>query len=163
MILSLDIATQTGWAVGSPCSQPIYGTLKLEGQRVGTRCLQLAREIGALIDEYHVTDVAIEEAFVGRKLTGKGLMTLFGYRAAAHMAAENKGITPTMVRPSEARKHFIQMGSLKRKEAKKHVMHQCQRIGWNPKNEDEADALALWDYRCFMLDRNHCNIGLFRT
>ena len=53
------------------------------------------------------------------------------------------------------RKHFIGHGGLKRSEAKAAAIKTCQMLGWNPKNDDEADAGALWDYACSMQSRSH--------
>ena len=163
LILALDLATQTGWAAGKPCTTPSYGTINLQGQRPGIKFLQLVRELNGLIAEYSPVEIAIEEPFVGRKLTGKGLMTLFGFRAAAMLAAENKGIHVTMTTPASVRKHFLGDGGMKRADAKESVIAQCEAIGWRPQNDDEADARALWDFRAFSINRDHCNIGLFRV
>ena len=162
-ILALDLATSTGWAAGKPCGSPTYGTFKIKKGRPGQRFRQMAQEVIALIQQFQPTHVAYEEQFVGGKLTGPGLQTLFGFRAAAMMACENQGISPESFTPSQIRSHFLHSSKLKRTEAKQETIAQCRAIGWTPANDDEADALALWDFRAFELDRNHCNVGLFRN
>lgn len=162
-ILALDLAESTGWAAGKPCGSPTYGTFKIKKGRPGQRFRQMAQEIIALIQQFEPTHVAFEEQFVGKKLTGAGLQTLFGWRAAAMMACENQGIAPEPYETSKIRTHFLYTSNLKREEAKAETIAQCRAIGWNPANDDEADALALWDFRAFSLDRNHCNVGLFKN
>lgn len=163
MILALDLAAQTGFAVGKHGSEPFFGTINLEGQRPGIRFLQLGREITGLIKQYGPTEIAIEEAYVGKKLTGKGLMTLFGYRAVALMVAENNGIKSTLTVPSKVRSHFLGngLGGLRRDDAKRAIIHQCKVLGWKPNNDDEADALALWDFRCSHSSKTHQKLSLF--
>ena len=55
------------------------------------------------------------------------------------------------VAPSTARKHFLGKGRGKRDEMKEAVQHQCQLLGWDVADDNQADALCLMDYAraCF--------------
>lgn len=162
IVLGLDLARQTGWAAGAPCQPPAYGTIRLEGGLSdGARFMQLGRRIVELIDRFGVREIVIEAPFVGRQSTASALMPLFGYRATAMIAAASKGIDMAApVTPATVRKHFIGHGGLKRAAAKPAVIDKCRWRGWSPANEDEADALALWDYRCAVRDPQHLAMGM---
>lgn len=153
MILALDLATRFGWAVGAPCSRPLSGAVHLDGTRPGQRFLQLARRVQTLIDEHAVTEVVIEDAFIGARLSAAG--TLYGYRAVAMVAAENRGLPVTPVPPSRWRKGFLGAGGGKRGALKAATIQQCRAHGWAPRTEDEADALGLWSYWCSVRDPQH--------
>lgn len=162
MILALDLARSTGWAAGVPCGPPLYGTVVLDTDSVPARFLQLANAVTRLIEAHGVTEVVQEAPFVGRTSNASSLMPLFGYRAAAMMAAHRKGLGVQTFTPATVRKHFIGHGGLGREDAKAAVISKCQWRGWAPANDDEADALALWDYRCALLDSRHLARGMVR-
>lgn len=162
-ILGLDLARQTGWACGEPCALPVYGTLRLDAATEPARFLQLGRMVTGLIQQHGVTAVVIEQPHVSAKFGFNALMPLFGYRAAALMAAESRGVPVNWAAgASTVRKHFIGAGGLKREAAKAAVVERCRQRGWNPKNDDEADALALLDWRLAVLDPNHLIEGMKR-
>jgi crossover junction endodeoxyribonuclease RuvC len=160
-VLALDLAKATGWAAGKPCSPPVYGTIRLDGSDA-VRFIHLARTVQRLIVEHDVTDVVLEAPFIGGKLQQSALMPLFGYRAAAMIGAMAKGIEPTSAEASRVRKHFIGAGGLKRQAVKAAVIEKCRWRGWSPRNDNEADALALWDYRCAVLDPQHLVLSFKR-
>lgn len=161
MLLALDLALKTGWAAGNPCGPVVYGSFKLRGTHDPNRFLELVREVGALIDAHRVTEMVAEAPFIGKFRSTA--MSLYGYRAAAMIACANKKVkVADLVEPAKIRKHFIGAGGLKRADAKAGVIDKCRWRGWNPANDDEADALALWDYRCALLDPNHLIMGMRR-
>lgn len=162
MILSLDLATHTGYAVGNPCGVPVYGHFKIDAPTYPSKFLQMGRLVSGLIKTHDVDAVFLEQPFVGRAGQFSALMPLFGFRAAAMMAAESKGCLVTMVLPSTVRKHFIGHGGLSRAKAKPAVIEKCEWRGWRPKNDDEADALALWDYACALGSSEHFAMGMRR-
>ncbi len=59
-------------------------------------------------------------------------------------AARLKGVPVHMVRITTARKGFIGHGGLKRDIAKRRSRAMCRLLGWEPKNDDEADAGCLF-------------------
>ena len=157
--LALDLGRNTGWAAGAPCRPPTYGHFRINAGSSAADFLQMGRIVTALIREHSIDDVILEEPFVGLGQHASALMPLFGYRAAAMMAAKSAGIDPVMAAPGKVRKHFIGHGGLSRAKAKPAVMEKCQHRGWRPQTDDEGDALALWDYRCAVLEPNHLLLG----
>lgn len=160
MILALDLARSTGWAAGEPCGPPSYGTVVLDQDSNPARFLGLAREVTRLIEAHAITAVFLEQPYVGKASGFNSLMPLFGYRACAMLAAHQKRCTVTTVTPSEVRKHFIGISNLKREAAKAAVIDKCQWRGWTPRNDDEADALALWDFACANRSEKHFAMGM---
>jgi hypothetical protein len=51
----------------------------------------------------------------------------------------------------DVRNHFIGSNP-KRLKAKPMVMRQCRMLGWQVKDDNEADALALWSYMCSLIE-----------
>ena len=160
IVLALDLARQTGWAAGAPCDDPVYGTFKLDAPSVPSTFLQLGRIVADLIRQHGATQMVLEEPYVGRDSRVSSLMPLFGYRAAAMMAGESKGLLVFTSTPSTVRKHFLGTGGGKRADAKRAVLDKCRWRGWDPRTEDEADALALWDHRCACLSPEHLVMGM---
>lgn len=162
MLLALDLALKTGWAAGIPCGPVSHGSFKLHGTADPARLLEMVREVTALLDRFNVTHMVAEAPFIGKRRNTA--MALYGYRAAAMIACANKKVrVHDLVEPSKIRKHFIGAGGLKRADAKSAVIEKCQWRGWTPANDDEADALALWDYQCALLDPNHFTMGMRRN
>lgn len=51
-------------------------------------------------------------------------------------------------RVNTIRAHFIGNGNMPGEEAKRAVRKRCLQLGWEPKNNDESDAGALWHWAC---------------
>lgn len=162
MILALDLATRTGWAAGAPRRPPAFGSFRLDADRDGARLMQMARRINELIVEHGVTSVVMEAPHVGRA-DPKVLLPLFGFRAAALMAAEGKRLpAPRLVAPATWRKTFIGQGRLPRQEAKAAVLERCRWLGLAPANDDEGDAIGLWSFAASCLDPQHTALTMRR-
>lgn len=160
VVLALDLARQAGWAIGSACSPPLYGTWRLDAPREAGRFLQLGRLVSNAIQEHGITQCILEEPYVGKLSRTSSLMPLFGYRAAAMMAAEAASVLMFTASPSTIRKHFIGTGAGKRDAVKSAVMERCRWRGWHPRNTDEADSLAILDYRLAVLSPEHLVHGM---
>ena len=51
----------------------------------------------------------------------------------------------------EVRIHFLGSNKHKREAAKALTMQKCKALGWDPWDDNAADALALWDYQASLL------------
>lgn len=47
-----------------------------------------------------------------------------------------------------ARRHLTGLGKFPKGEGKDIVFDWCRRLGWNPANTDESDAMAIWSLGC---------------
>jgi len=65
---------------------------------------------------------------------------------AVRAAAARANVRTHMVASSTVRKHFIDSGGLKSKEAKRAVIERCRLLGWAVEDDNAADATACWSY-----------------
>lgn len=152
-ILSLDLATATGWCCGAPDNaNPDFGTFVLPstGDDVGTFGLKFAEWMKATIEQYKPALIIFEAPILPKKtqpMTARKLMLLAGL---TEMMARHRNITCREGRASAVKKYFAGTGRAQKEDTKA----MCRRYGWRVKTDDEADACALWAYSvcCFAPD-----------
>jgi hypothetical protein len=151
-IWTVDIATNTGWACGLPGEVPRIGSLRFGPKSCGHE--HRFAEAFDWASEFvfrHKPDVyAYEEpqpAFHQHGHTNLETQILLSGLIGAIGAAVSKAQVARLyrVRVSDIRHHFIQKNP-KRAIAKPMVIERCRQLGWEPRNDNEADALALWSY-----------------
>lgn len=153
-VLALDTSTRTGWAhCTSHFDQPAYGTLLLPGWHrdvVGQSYAKLFDFVVEKIVVADITHIIIERpltvhAHAGDKAKNADLAAaLLGFVAVAECAAVRAGKVCVIESPATIRKHFV--GSGRPPDPKTAVMAQCSRLGWRVMDDNQADALATWDY-----------------
>jgi hypothetical protein len=161
-ILAFDVATRTGWALGEPGQPPRSGAFRFGSPGCSENAL--------LTHAYHwfleiimvnepqliVMEATLPNTFLRGKTTKAVADRLIGLQAILRVAAFKAAVYDIRtVQPNDVRAHFIDMRRAKRKDAKRWVLAQCSRLGWLPedcKDEDQADALAIWSWQCAMLD-----------
>jgi Holliday junction resolvasome RuvABC endonuclease subunit len=161
MILALDIATRTGCAFGVAGGIPRATTIRLD--RVSgepERFAEMLRATRGLIQRLK-PDVLVYEAPIG----GGTKVVLPGQLAAcAAGEAARLGIPVHSFGLSTIRKHFLGKAlssrdfpglskAQSRTAIKRAVIARCLQLGWEVRNDDEADALALHDYASMTLGR----------
>lgn len=157
MILAFDLATVTGVACGRPCEAPVAWSFRLTGDHAA-RFGELLRVTNRLIKERQPQHVVIEAPFVGPH--PKAAQLLFGLRGVVLGMAVLHSIPVTEVQVKDIRKHFLGHGGGKRANAKALVMERCRRLGWPVRSEDEADALALWDFAASKISEKHSQMTM---
>lgn len=149
-ILAVDAATQTGVCDGPIGETPIFETVIFGDSgdshlEVGAQALKW---IAYRLKHNRPDQMWIEEplSFEGSKgVTNRAsLVRLNGLYMLFGAAARLKGIPVHPVLISSARTKFLGHGRLKRHEAKKRSRAMCRLLGWNPVNDDEADAGCIW-------------------
>jgi hypothetical protein len=83
------------------------------------------------------------------KQKGRGIRAALDLQAMTHTLELFCGLAqiPCIeVHPSTVRKEFLGDGRLKRDVAKKRAVSMCKLLGWEVRNDDEADGGALWHY-----------------
>jgi hypothetical protein len=154
MILALDLATVTGWAIGEPGQQPKSGVLRFG--RGNTTHGQIAAEAIAwmieFLSEMKPDQIVFEQPlppnFTIGHTTLNTAMIAMGLPFVLQGIAYKLGmfnVTPVTV--SEVRNFFIG-GNFKSAEAKKLTFERCKRMGFAPQDDNASDALALWCYQC---------------
>jgi Holliday junction resolvasome RuvABC endonuclease subunit len=154
-ILALDVATTTGVCVGSSGAAPRAWTVDL-GKSPIQRKLSNALVMTQGLITAHNPDLIVIEAPIGGKKVNQPLIKMVG---CIEGCAFNRGVKTLPVNLASVRKHFLGKAFTKqhfphltekaaRVEIKNMVIRRCTAIGWNPENDDEADAMALWDWAC---------------
>jgi Holliday junction resolvasome RuvABC endonuclease subunit len=65
----------------------------------------------------------------------------------------NAGVyRPAFAPVNTVRKFFLGDGSLDRDTAKHRTVQRCEALGWAPADDNAADALAIWAWRCSIID-----------
>lgn len=154
-ILALDIASATGVAFGcADDDAPQLSTLRLpspsEINEYGPRLTAFRRGLIALICDYQPERIWFEAPFIA--LNGGGgiknaqssrlLMILAGL---AEQIADEFEIPSIETTNAEVRKHFIGSAHGLRDELKLAMLRRCRLLGWEPGNDNEADAAGIWD------------------
>ena len=154
MILSLDIATSTGIAVGNPGGKPRAWSEHL-GKTDDERFSQMLVLTARLIEEHKPRLVVVERPAAGDYATA----LLAGLAACARGVAFNRGCEVQSLAANSVRKHFLgkaltarDFPALSRAAAKRaikaQVQHRCKILGWGDLDDDAADAAAMWDLAC---------------
>lgn len=148
-VVALDLASRTGWAYWKRgFSEPAYGSHLISAARGGDN--------GPFFKAYAdwfvfglrgVADFVVYELpFTNARTHQHTAERLFGLAAMTEMLCEEARIDCRKANVQDVRRHFLGPQKLKRKEAKAAVIDQCQLHGWDPQDDDQADALALLDY-----------------
>ena len=149
MILALDIATQTGVALGHRDATPDHWTVDWSD------CGTAPAKFGAVLtlmrrtfrDNPTIDKVVIEKPQIRQGRDDWSLAYfLNGMVACACGEVALRNIHPTLVPTGMMDRHFIGKGRMKRDDRKRAIMTRCRQLGWKPRTQDEADALALWHW-----------------
>lgn len=156
MILSLDIATRTGIAVGKPGSVPVAWSEDLgKGRSEDARLSRMLALTSQLIEEHCPDLMAVEIPAIGERAN----LLLIGLAACARGVACNRGVVLLPCAANSVRKHFLgraltarDFPALSRSKAKREikntVIRRCALLGWGDLDGDAADAAAQWDFAC---------------
>jgi len=159
IIAALDLATKTGVAVGPIGGQPELWTLDLESKGEAkfhaTRLMQIQGLAHRLISEQGVGFIAIEKPFVASHNNWETTLLTIGLTANVLSWAARKGIPVDIIPAQTVAKHFTGSGKMKRDEKKAAILAECRARGWDPKDDNQADAAALWDLACSRLCPKH--------
>lgn len=160
MILALDIATTTGYALGEAGSKPSYGHFR-SGKRAGSpgEIAALFRDwLNELCKTHQPQWLVYESPYIPRQpqpfarrqpppvdiYVLRRLITLCGI---AEEVAWRHQIACREEASNVVCKQFTGRGSWgSRAEKKVATQKMCAVYGWHQVTEDEADALALWTY-----------------
>lgn len=162
-VLALDIATKTGWAVDHPVDpgRPQFGTIVLprpafEGD-YGTRLSIFRGALVRMVAEHRPTHLTYEAP---RPNTGEGdtnihtIMVLIMLAGIAEEVGTTLKLDVRAANIASVRKHFIGTSRGRRDEMKRAVMGRCKQLGWNPLDDNSADACAIWDFQRHILRAN---------
>ncbi len=145
-VLTLDLATRTGWCEGHLGDVPRFGVLRLSDATIAGRCCALEDWLWARLEGPDPPKEVIFEAPLPRTDSlginagrlGMGLVTI------VECACFRRGVDCFESSVATTRKEIIGRGTFKKGEAKLAVHNWCQENGWDPPDDNAADALVLW-------------------
>jgi len=136
-VLALDLATQLGWALKTGDTKPKYGTEKLHNTELdgaGYRFIKFYR----FLEDHVDCDLIVYEAVQFASST-RASQLYGGWLSTLQIFCENHHIPYTGYNVKTVKKHWTGRGSASKKE----MVDTARSKGFNPKTEDEADALAI--------------------
>ena len=160
LIIALDIATRTGWALGRPSQAPRSGS-----QRFGQFHSDPHEIFGAALkwfseflqqQEPRPDTLIVEQMLPPLAMKGQTSRAVRDRLAGLHGVmlgvAQLRGVGEiAQASVGDVRSHFIGDRMCRREQAKREVMLQCETQGWPAQDHNAADACALWSYACTLI------------
>jgi Holliday junction resolvasome RuvABC endonuclease subunit len=143
-ITALDLGTCTGWASARPGGEPVYGHWWLPADRGDGAFFSRFRQL--LLDHVtvHAPRLIVYEAplITASATSMQAVMRLFGLAAHTVEIAYAREVRCERANNATVKKHVTDNGRAKKPE----IMDAIRARGWQPENENVADALAvmLW-------------------
>jgi crossover junction endodeoxyribonuclease RuvC len=157
IVLALDLASVSGWAVGEPGTTPEHGAIRFASkgashEAIFSKAMDWADEIISMCKPRLIVWEAPLAGFKGGKTTNDVTTILFGLPAIVGAIAYRHGIYDCRKADTAAVRHHFIGSNPKRAKAKGMVVRQCCAMGWNCSDDNEGDALAVWSYMCALLN-----------
>ena len=158
IIMALDLASTSGWAVGEPGGVPVHGSIRFASKGASHEAIfdkahqWMLEKVCEYDPKVVVWEAPIPTSFNRGRTTVDTTSLLFGLPAivgAAAYVCDVYDIRKADTR--DVRMHFIGCNP-KRAKAKPMVMRQCRAMGWEVADDNEADALATWHYMCALIE-----------
>lgn len=160
IILALDLATNTGWCVDSPEHHPVCGSVRLKNphQGRGDAGRTLWIWLRSIAQQYHPDFIAYETPIMSGARPGvimneNTARLLIGLPMIVDAFASDAKIDCRDQPVQTIRKHFLGKG--RPSNPKKAVLDRCKLLGWGPKDDNAADACAVWDYAKSLKDPDY--------
>lgn len=142
-VLALDLATVTGWAAGDTASRPACGSVRLVGGAPVDRWLALWDWLDAAITIHDPREIVFEAPLVR---SDNAARTLIGLSVVVELVARERSVRCTESNIAHTRKQIIGRGTFPKGEAKGAVVAWAKAEGFDPPDDNAADALVLWHY-----------------
>lgn len=142
-VLALDLGLCTGWAMRSPAGLTDSGVLKLRGgdrHGYGVRFLDFRRELGTLAGDRLLRCIFYED--VRRHLAVDAAHSFGGFLATLAAWCEAREIRYVGVGVGTWKARMVANGRADKAE----VIAAVRSWGYDPEDDNEADALALLEY-----------------
>jgi hypothetical protein len=159
LILALDIATRTGWALGELGTMPNSSSIRFGNQSTDADVIfksalcwteGFVKRVRPDLVIYEamlppLAKLGVTSAAVRDRLAGlQGIMRAVCRRYEVGLIVDcNVG---------DVRQHFIGDRRLKRDPAKREVLRRCAQLGWAACDDNAGDALAIFSYACAIID-----------
>lgn len=148
VILALDLATVTGWAVGLPGGIPTIGSIALPAASVSGRGRLFATFEDWLWDQIEVHQpvfIARESPMPPKAQSGfDAALIAFGLSSSVEQVCFRASIPQRGVTVWDVRQHFVG----KRGAGKPEVQARCKMLNWRFTDDNSSDAAAVWSWAC---------------
>jgi crossover junction endodeoxyribonuclease RuvC len=152
IILALDLASVTGWALGAPGEIPRSGSIRFA--RSGHSMAAHFRGCRTWLTDFVTIskpDIVVFEgplapSYVAGNTNTDVVRALMGLIAIVEEALYDTRIQVREATVSNVRAFFLGTNRIKRDEAKVATKRRCRELGWPVTDDNSADALALWAY-----------------
>lgn len=147
-ILALDVASSSGWAFGSIGDTPQHGvfTLPPSGDDLGRALHTFATWLSAKVRELQPREIVFEAPILPAQTNIKTLKKLYCLAGMVEFIAAIEGVPCSEITAGEWRKAFLgpyYPKSSTRDELKRAVIAACRQMGWEPRQDDDADAMGI--------------------
>lgn len=162
-LIAFDIATTTGWCYGRVPAvastaleraarkppQPASGVIRVQSaQGLGHFLSEFEERLCVLLDQHQPAGAIIEAPILPKLCNFETSCKLMSMAGEALKQFSRRGIRLIkQAQPATVKKHFAGSGRAEKAD----IMAECDRRGWTYTTNDEADALAIWDYGCEMV------------
>jgi hypothetical protein len=157
-ILALDLARVSGWAFGEPGAEPLHGSIQFANkdashEAVFYKAMVWVKEhLVIYAPDLIVWEAPLATSFTRGKTNTDTTTLLYGLPAIVGAIAYSFKIYDVRkADTAKVRGHFLGCNP-KRAEAKAMTVKQCNVMGWQVADDNEADALATWSYMCALLE-----------
>lgn len=147
VLLTLDLATTTGFALWQPGQHPRLGTKRIgdTGNDIGLFLQKFELWFNGMVQTANITDVFFEAAYVGPKTTQQVARKLFALGGFTEYLCREREIRCYEMQVAQWRRHFLG-GNPRRTDAHTATKERCLQLGITYRNQDEADAFGMMDY-----------------
>jgi Holliday junction resolvasome RuvABC endonuclease subunit len=156
-ILAIDPAEHMGLAWW--CSTgPVQGSkaIRLQGKTRPDRLAFALGMLGGLFADASAIGAPITRVFCEEGWQRLGdARAVFKLEGIIEAACAHAGVPLTLVQANKWRKTFLGYGTGRRASLKKAVIAQCQRLGHEPHDDNEADAIGLLHHGRCLLDPDY--------
>jgi Holliday junction resolvasome RuvABC endonuclease subunit len=146
-LITFDTATVTGWAfLAQPGAVPLYGKFSAKAEGTGKTLSRFRKAVERKMVEHGPHTVGVEKPIKTRRDSVDRLVLLYSFVGVVQMVCAEFGAFYHEAESQTVAKHFIGHGGLEREDKKFATIKRCRLLGWDPQDDNVADALALLDY-----------------
>lgn len=146
VVLSLDCATKTGYAVWQNGAIVASGTKRFSCSE-HERIKEYDEWLYGTVTKWGITDVVAEDIYRAHdRQRDRAFMVLCEMRAITILTSKELGIIPAFVNPLAVKKYMINGTTKDRKKDKQYMINRVIALGYNletPTADDEADAIGI--------------------
>lgn len=153
--LSLDLATETGWASGDTLiGEPKFGLWRgpSTGVELGPFLTSFAQWLNGKCVEDEIEIIIFEEPIMPNGMTNlQTLLKLYNLVGTAERVAHHRKIPVRQVAAGTWKKSFCGKAGFGKSAKPYPPIMKCREYGWQVSNHNVADGLGIWVHACRIL------------